>query len=208
VGLALLTLLLAALLKLALGRIAGDRLRGLRRVAAPPIAGAHLLVLAFVAQVIEPLLSRAVPYSYPVAFAVSATLMTQFVVRNAAVPGVALAGLGLVLNAAVVILNGAMPVSLDAAARAGLPVERLDLDGDPRHEQLDAATRLASLADTVPTPIPGRREVTSPGDILLAAGIGLFVFRMTRPRPLIRGDHAGVVGYQQADACGQLPETA
>jgi hypothetical protein len=172
VGLALVTMLLAV----ALGRLLGGSTRGLR----VPLARPHLLVTAFCVLAVEPLLSPAVPYSYPLALAVSGTLVTQFAVRNAAVPGIAVAGLGLALNAAVVILNGAMPVSLEAAARAGVPIERLDLGADPRHEQLDASTRLAVLADIVPTPIPGLREITSAGDVLLATGLGLFVVSAMR----------------------------
>jgi len=197
VGLAVLTLLLALAVGHSTGcragrvsarRIAAAGRPGTGRIAAAGrpgtgrIAAAHLLVVAFGVQAVEPLVSQAVPHSYPLALAVSGTVMTQFVIRNAAVPGVPLAGLGLVLNTLVVILNGAMPVSLEAATRAGLPVERLDLDSDPRHERLDVATRFAPLADVVPTPIPGRREVTSPGDILLAAGVGLFVFSAARSR--------------------------
>jgi hypothetical protein len=135
------------------------------------------------------MLAPTVAYSYPVALAVSATLVTQFVARNARVPGVPLAGIGLLLNAAVVIGNGAMPVSVDAAIRGGMPIERLDFAGDPRHEPLDANTRLAPLADVVPTPIPGWREVTSAGDILLAAGVGLYVFSTARARS-VRPDGA------------------
>jgi Family of unknown function (DUF5317) len=177
VGLALLTLLLA----FAVGRLSGGRPCGLaeRRIAVP-----HLLVAAFTVQAVEPLLSPAVPQSYPLALAVSGTLLAQFVVRNATIPGVPLAGLGLLLNASVVLVNGAMPVSLEAASRSGVPIERLDIADDARHERLDAETRLAPLADIVPTPIPGHREVTSVGDILVAAGIGLFVFSGIRtPKP-------------------------
>jgi hypothetical protein len=131
---------------------------------------------------VQPLLAPAVPYSYPLGFAVSGTLLAQFVIRNTGLPGIPLAGLGLLLNAAVIILNGAMPVSLEAAARSGVSVEQLDLAGGARHEPLDAGTRLAPLADVVPAPVPGLREVTSAGDLLLAAGLGLFVFGGMQPR--------------------------
>lgn len=163
-GLALLTLVLA----LAAGYLVGGR----RGVSALPLSATHLLVAAFVVRVIEPLVSRVVPGAYPIAIAVSATLMAQFVARNALVPGVALAGLGLLLNAAVVLVNGAMPVSLYAAARAGVP--GMELSGDARHDVLGDGTRLAWLADVIPAPTPFRPEVVSIGDVLLAAGIGLF----------------------------------
>ncbi len=196
----MLTLLLALALRSAR--------RGARRLSGRRLARAHLLLSAFGVQAAEPLLSGAVPYSYPLAFAVSGTLMTQFVVRNAAVPGVALAGVGLALNAAVVVVNGAMPVSLAAAAHAGLPVERFDLGSDRRHERLDGTTRLGALADIVPTPIPGRREVTSPGDVLLAAGVGLYVFSATRSRPRPRGTvSAGTPARITEEAGTWMPRT-
>lgn len=185
-GLALVTLLLA----LAAGLVARRPPAGIRRhragwsrtprgpagrgpAAGLPLAGSHLLVSAFVVQLVEPLASRAVPGAYPIALAVSATLMTQFMARNILTPGVALAGVGLLLNAAVVLVNGAMPVSSAATAYAGVPVERLDLGADPRHEELSSTTPLPWLADVVPVPLPWRPEVSSVGDLLLAAGIGL-----------------------------------
>ena len=168
--------MLTLVLALLVGYLAGARAV---RLAVTPLSGMHLLVTAFVVQATEPLVSPVVPGAYPIALAVSATLMTQFVARNALVPGVALAGLGLVLNAAVVLVNGAMPVSRSAAARAGLP--ELDLTDDVRHEMVDTGTRLPWLADVIPVPLPFRPEVVSVGDVLLAAGIGLFVVASMRP---------------------------
>jgi hypothetical protein len=179
VGLVFLTLLLAV----AVGHLAGGRAGGLTGLS---LSRTHLLVAAFVVQVLEPPASGVVPGAYPIALAVSATLMTQFVSRNVSVPGVPLAGVGLLLNAAVVLVNGAMPVSLDAAARAGIQVERLDLAADPRHEPLGDSTRLALLADITPAPLPGRPEVVSPGDVLLAAGVGLFVVSAMLPSHVAR----------------------
>lgn len=175
-GLTLLILLAA----FGAGRLAGGQPGRLHTYR---FAGTPLVVAAFAIQALEPLLSRVVAYSYPLALAVSATLMVQFTLRNARVPGVPLAGLGLLLNAIVVVTNGAMPVSEAAAVRAGLSVEALRLDTDPRHEPMDGGTRLHLLGDIVPTPIPGHREVDSVGDIALAAGLGLLVFStMTRRR--------------------------
>jgi hypothetical protein len=167
-GLVLLVLLLAA----GAGRLVG----GPGRVYPYSFDGVPLLVAAFAVQVAEPLVGRYVPYSYPLAMAVAATLMVQFTLRNVAIPGVALAGVGVLLNAVVVVGNGAMPVSEEAAARAGISAEALALDADPRHEPMDGNTRLHLLGDGVPAPIPGRREVDSAGDLALAAGAGLLVF--------------------------------
>jgi hypothetical protein len=171
-GLALLTLTLALLA----GYLAGGRAGRLTNL---PLSGSHLLVAAFVVQIAEPLASRVVPGAYPIATAVSATLVVQFVARNMLVPGVVLAGFGLALNATVVLVNGAMPVSMSAAERAG--ISGLDLSGDVRHEVLGTATRLPWLADIIPASLPFRPEVVSAGDVLLAAGIGLFVIASMLP---------------------------
>lgn len=171
--------LLVMLGALVAGRVAG----GPGRVHPFRFEGLALVGVAFAVQLTEPLVARYVAYSYPLALAVSATLMLQFAARNRHVPGVALAGLGVLLNALVVIGNGAMPVSERAAARAGISVESLALDADPRHERLDGGTRLRLLADVIPVPIPGHREVDSAGDVALAGGVGLLVFAtMTRRR--------------------------
>lgn len=167
-GLTVLVLLAA----FACGRLAG----GPGPLRAPRLDGVALVVAAVVVQLAEPVVSREVAYSFPLSLAVSATLLVQFAARNVRVPGVALAAAGLVANALVVIVNGAMPVSEHATVRAGIAIEDLALESDSRHEPLDGATRFAALGDRIPVPIPGHREVDSLGDLALAAGVGLFAF--------------------------------
>jgi hypothetical protein len=99
-----------------------------------------------------------------------------FVWLNRAVPGLALVGLGMAANALVVVANAAMPVSLEAAERAGLRAADLDLDADPRHEAVGPGTRLGLLGDVVPFALPGRAQVVSPGDVAVAAGAGLALY--------------------------------
>lgn len=126
--------------------------------------------------------------AHPVGLALSAGLVAVFLAANRGVRGTGLVALGLAANAVVVGLNGAMPVSPEAAARAGVDVLDL-LDG--RHELAAGRTRLPWLGDVVPVPLPLRPEVVSPGDVLVAAGLGqLLVLGMTggpaggrRPRP-------------------------
>lgn len=168
VGLTVLVLVAA----FAFGRLAG----GPGPLAAPRLHRVGLLVGALAVQIVEPLLAREVAYSYPVCMAVSATLMVQFAAGNLRVPGVALATAGVCANAVVIVVNGAMPVSESAAVRAGISVETLALESDDHHEPLDGATRMTALADRIPVPIPGRREVDSVGDVAIAAGAGLYAF--------------------------------
>lgn len=99
-----------------------------------------------------------------------------FLRRNLQHPGIALLAFGFSLNVVVVLLNGAMPVSLTALARAGTQVPATAFDGDPRHEVIDGTTALGWLGDVIPVAIPGFGQAVSPGDVAVAAGAGLLLF--------------------------------
>jgi hypothetical protein len=161
VGLVLLVGVAAATLAL----LAGGRLGG----ASLPLRSLGLLAGAALVQLVAALVTGP---AYAGALAFSALLAAAFVVANVRVPGVALVGLGLLLNAVVVAFNGAMPVPASSAARAGVALDRLTA----RHDIASAHTRLGWLGDTIPVPAPWRAEVVSPGDVLVAAGVGLLVF--------------------------------
>jgi Family of unknown function (DUF5317) len=108
---------------------------------------------------------------------VSNGLVAAFLVANFRLPGIALAGTGLLLNVLVIGLNGAMPVAEEASDSAGIG-RSLDQAG-LKHERLDADTLLPWLGDVLPIPI--LREVLSIGDILLASGIAYLIYaRMTQ----------------------------
>jgi hypothetical protein len=166
-------LALALLVALAVGWACNG---SLDRLGALPLRSRRLVVLAFAVQLAGTLAGG--PF-YPAGLAVSAVLVVAFLARNRSVRGTGLLALGLLANALVVAANGAMPVSTHAAARAGVPLERLA--DDPRHELADGRTRLPWLADVVPVAFPPRPEVVSPGDVLVAAGAAqLVVAGMTR----------------------------
>jgi hypothetical protein len=100
--------------------------------------------------------------AYSVGLALSAAAALGFCLRNLAVRGVPLVTLGLLLNALVVGVNGAMPVPA-AIEVTGMPAR--------------------ALGDVVPVPLPLRPEVASPGDVLVAAGLGeLLCLGMRRRR--------------------------
>ena len=121
--------------------------------------------------------------AYVVGLAVSAACAAAFCARNLRVAGVPLITAGLVANAVVVGLNGAMPVSIEAALRAGVPIVSIAAGDDARHEIAGRGTTWRPLGDVVPVPLPLRPEVVSPGDVLVAAGLAeLVVLGMLRRR--------------------------
>lgn len=152
-----------------LGALARTRLRSV-----------GLLVGSVAVQLVAGAVARPDGAAAAAALVLGALLAAAFVARNVGVGGLALVGAGLVLNAVVVALNGAMPVSLAAADAAGVAEEQLALGSDPRHEPLTAATRWGRLGDVVPVPSPLRREVVSPGDVAVAAGLAWFVLASAR----------------------------
>jgi len=142
--------------------------------------------------------------SYVWGLALSAACAAMFCVRNLKVAGVPLVTLGLVLNATVVAANGAMPVSIVAALRAGVPIVDIASGDDPRHEVAGAGTVLRPLGDVIPVPLPARPEVISPGDVMVAAGLAeLVALGMLRRRPGARSratrPDGGTLGRDQEE---------
>ena len=102
---------------------------------------------------------------------VSQLMVASFLALNWKLPGMRIAALGMGLNAIVIALNGAMPVSLDAARIAGLgPSGAVGI----KHDILGPDTLLPWLGDVIPVPI--LHKVASIGDIVLAVGIGRFAY--------------------------------
>lgn len=140
------------------------------RLATNTLTGVHWLAAAAIGQLLGSLFGGT---AYPVGLLGSAVCIAVFLRMNLRHPGIGLLALGFFGNAVVVALNGAMPVSLTALARAGVRDAVLT---DPRHEVSDAATRLPWLGDVVPVALPGLGQAVSPGDVLIAAGAGLLLY--------------------------------
>lgn len=141
-----------------LGRVAGSDLR----LGSLLFVGL-LLQLGVDAAAGRDLLGEGVLYAV---LALSQLAVLGWVVANRSRPGMALIGLGLLMNAVVIGANGAMPVDPDAIDRLGIgPVEV----APGKHEPLTDDTRLAWLADVIP--LPPIRTIVSVGDIVLAVGL-------------------------------------
>jgi hypothetical protein len=167
-----------AVLALALASaLGGDRLARLR------VRAVRLLVVAAMLQNGTATLAPHSMATRTLMLAVSALLVSLFLWGNWQVAGVPLMAGGLLLNVIVVGLNLAMPVSQEAATRAGLSAGDLRLDTDPLHEPMGPGTHLRELGDNIPVALPWKPQVVSPGDVLVSAGVGLlFVAGGARPR--------------------------
>ncbi len=111
-----------------------------------------------------------------------------FVWLNREMAGMWIAGLGILMNFTVIVLNGGMPVLTEAVTIAG---GSTDVVLGAKHVILDESTRMAFLADTIP--LPG--AVLSLGDVFLAIGIGVFLEdQMRRPLSLFAHGVTGVPG--------------
>jgi hypothetical protein len=144
----------------------------------------RLVVVAVAAQILGAELAdhAGKSWCYTAGLAVSAAAALGFCLANLRIAGIPLVAIGLVSNAVVVARNGEMPVSIDAAHRAGVSTLSIAGHNDPRHTIAGKGSVWRTLGDVIPVPLPGLREVASPGDILVAAGLGEFVVVTSRRR--------------------------
>ena len=99
--------------------------------------------------------------------------------RRAAI--VALIGGG--LNAAVMLLNGGMPVSAHGAHRLGVTVPVDEPGPLGRHVVADGSTPLSLLGDVLPVWLGPQRGLVSAGDVLLLLAAGLAVHDLITRHP-------------------------
>jgi hypothetical protein len=159
----------ALLLAVVAGWLGGG---GLDRLGALPLRSRRLVWAAFGVQALGTVVGGP---AYPLGLAGSAALVGWFLTRNRGVRGTGLVALGLLSNALVVGLNGAMPVSRVAAAQAGTSIAHIAAGDDQRHELAGPGSRLRWLGDVLPVRAPWRPEVVSTGDVLVAAGLAQLV---------------------------------
>ncbi|MFA5786506.1 MAG: DUF5317 domain-containing protein [Actinomycetota bacterium] len=179
-GISILALVLVA--ALIAGRIRGGSLHqvsnaSLRMAVLVPIA----LVLQALASSQGLLPDRLRESPVPtIAVVVSMALAAVFIGVNRLLPGMLVIALGLGLNAAVILANGAMPVSEKALDRAGVAEVPLDQRRpEAKHSRLTEYTRLSPLADVIP--LPPARLVASAGDVAIWAGMFLLVQGLMLP---------------------------
>jgi len=117
--------------------------------------------------------------------------LVAFVAANRRVPGLTLAGLGLIMNLLVMLGNGGlMPVSPESLRAAGLAEGRDLVVGNRTWGGKGVilpveATRLAFLSDIIIVPLPPRQRIISAGDVLTFLGLAFGVQAVMRRRATI-----------------------
>jgi len=161
----------------------------LRYIEQERLRGEWLLLVLLPLQLLWPKLSELLGISCRVSVSAWIIMMMALVailLANARQRWVlAVAALGIALNIAVIAANGAMPVSMRSVSELGAPRSeaREALARDCLHEELVADTRIPQLADVITIPGPEwQRAVVSVGDLLLALGLGGWVFMGSRFR--------------------------
>ncbi|HWB72567.1 MAG TPA: DUF5317 domain-containing protein [Egibacteraceae bacterium] len=104
--------------------------------------------------------------------------LLAFVWSNRFLPGMVLVFLGFGLNAVVIAVNGAMPVSRAALLAVGADPGELP---PGKHRLLGPDDPLRPLADVLPVPL--LHTVVSVGDLILAAGVAVLVANLMLARP-------------------------
>lgn len=169
-------------LALVLGAVLGGNLRGIERL--------HLrwwfLAIAGLGLQFVPLPDGRGGADLAVRIAVLGTsylMLILFCVANVRLPGVRLLLVGLALNAAVIIPNGGMPVSVSALERSGQGAVLHELleEGAAKHHLMTEDDVLTFLSDVIPVGGP-IHQVVSVGDVLVYAGLVMLVVAAMRGR--------------------------
>lgn len=170
----------ALLVGLAAGLVALARGGRSRLLPVHPVRWPALLVVALLAYWVPAWIEASGAFALAPALAAYAGLVV-FAAANVRMRGMAIVLIGLLCNAAVLTVNGAIPVDEEAVVAAGMAraeeVERIDLAA-PR-EWRAPEHRLVLLTDIIP--VAPLREVVSFGDLILAAGLANVVFRALPP---------------------------
>jgi hypothetical protein len=138
-----------------------------------------LLPLGFLLQIATVWLPDSASWSASVGLAMilaSFAPLLLLVILNRGRTGMWLAGVGVLMNFSVIVLNGGMPVLAGAAeAAGGFQGSVLSVAQSYKHVMMDASTRLGFLADVIPVRMFNQGQVVSIGDVFLAVGLGRFL---------------------------------
>lgn len=178
-------MLLVIAISITVGWIRGGKLRNLTEIrvrlwALLPIGFLLLAASAFVPTDRHQLAVALILISY--------LPLLLFVWLNRNMTGIWIAGMGILMNFTVIVLNGGMPVLPEAVRIAG---GAEDIVLGAKHVLLTDTTLMPFLADVIPLP----SAVLSLGDVFLAIGVATFLEdQMRKPLSLFAHGVSGVPG--------------
>jgi len=157
--------------------IIGYLLRG--RLKNIDIMGVKALYLVLIGFLIKFLIIMSIQHGFIargtityILYSIQYSLLLIFVIINRKNKYILIMGIGFLLNALPIFINGgAMPVSTAAAKSLGFNKE-IYMQG--LYRAIDGTTRFNFLGDTIPYKL-GKAYVISIGDIILAIGLFLFI---------------------------------
>jgi hypothetical protein len=123
----------------------------------------------------------------------SYSLLVIFAALNIRLPGMPLVLVGLVMNAAVILPNGGMPVSAEALEGSGQQdlLEVLKEEGAAKHHLMSDDDVLTPLADVIPVPEP-IGQIVSVGDLFVYAGLAWLIVAVMLGRiPAVHRERPG-----------------
>jgi MFS family permease len=185
-------LIVSLVLGIVLGLLAGGRIENLSYVRL------RLIQLLFLGLVLRYATQFAIENGNDIAdavrlplFAAGFLLLLIGLWANRDHPGIALAFVGILLNAVAIVTNGGyMPVWQPSILAAGLPASEV---GSAFHLIVGTTTsggitgdflaQAGPLGDIIPIPIPFIRNVASIGDLFLASGLAFFLFATVVRQP-------------------------
>ena len=108
-------------------------------------------------------------------------LLLGFAAANVRLVGMALVGVGLLMNLATIATNRGMPVRRSAIVAAGIATDEevASLHIAAKHHLERPSDRLMPLSDIIP--VPGLHEVLSFGDLVLSVGVADTIVHLLRP---------------------------
>lgn len=138
----------------------------------------------------------------------SLTSLLWFAAGNRAITGVAVIGVGLLLNLTALGVHSGMPVRAEAMVRAGLVESVDDAAG-----ALDEPRRLETSRDVLPIlgdvlPLAPTKEVLSFGDVVIVLGVGDAVRDLARRRTRARSYPAATTATKEVQDWGTAPSAA
>jgi hypothetical protein len=161
-------------LAVTVGAVVGlARRPGGRHLARPHVEQVGLLAVGAGLNALSVALSGALAVT---ALLASLAVLITVAVVNRHLTGVAVVGLGLLVNLVAVAVNGGMPVRPGALEAVGIDAVEVP---DPRHLET-AADPLPVLGDVLPMPVA--REVLSFGDLIVVLGAADAVRELSRRR--------------------------